>query len=413
MPKVTEIYQGVSNDNKQTILKFCKDMELLDLSEQTIYNYKFNLIKLGRFLKGITYKRATKDEIKSFFVFLKETKYSSGSQETMKIVLKRFYKWLFELEQDDKLPDCVRWIKFKTNRQKKRETDILKEMTVSDYEYKKLIETASGNIQSQAIVETLYWFGVRISELTSMNIDGVKRKDGIIEITVLNSKTQPRPVKLSESEYYPKHLMNWLDNHPFRGQPGKPVWLNFTKRKKVYKERIKDQPIRDILTALAKESKLKHIHPHMFRHTAITKDLANGMPVAHVATKYSVSLETIQSTYNHSGEKEFTEWLQKKSQNYKAPTFNEIKKEKERLETEFEQRVSRLEKQFEERLKILDSGLAKATRKHMPDYPAQRIIEDYQRLKQGMEMMLNKMISQGRSQADIKEFRNLMSQGLQ
>ena len=78
MPKVTEIYQGVSTDNKQTILKFCKDMELLDLSEQTIYNYKFNLIKLGRFLKGITYKRATKDEIKSFFVFLKETKYSSA-----------------------------------------------------------------------------------------------------------------------------------------------------------------------------------------------------------------------------------------------------------------------------------------------------------------------------------------------
>ncbi len=70
-----------------------------------------------------------------------------------------------------------------------------------------------------------------------------------------------------------------------------------------------------------------------------------------------------------------------------------------------------MEQKFEEKMKILDSRMAKvASRKY--DIPSQKIIEDYERLKMGLEMMLNKMVVDGRSQSEIDEFRKMMTQGL-
>lgn len=94
------------------------------------------------------------------------------------------------------------------------------------------------------------------------------------------------------------------------------------------------------------------------------------------------------------------------------PTYNEIQQEKQKLETEYEERFKQMEKRFDEKMKIMDSGLARATRRNVPGYSSKKILEDYQRLKQGLEMILNKMVVDGRPKTEIEEIRKLMSQGL-
>ena len=92
------------------------------------------------------------------------------------------------------------------------------------------------------------------------------------------------------------------------------------------------------------------------------------------------------------------------------PTYEIIKHQKERLEHDFEQRLESMEQKFEEKMKILDSRMAKSARRY--DVPSEKILSDYQRLKKGLEMMLNRMTVEGRSQAEIEEFRKMITAGL-
>ena len=157
----------------------------------------------------------------------------------------------------------------------------------------------------------------------------------------------------------------------------------------------------------------KKITPHMFRHTAITRDCKNGMPWTHVTTKYGLTKNSrMQMVYDHNEHDEYLEWLKSRKDSVIAPSYNEIKKQKERIEKDFEQRLQSMEQKFEEKMKIMDSGLSRATRRKVPGYPSQKIIEDYQRLKKGLEMMLNRMTVEGRSQAEIEEFRKIITSGL-
>jgi hypothetical protein len=94
----------------------------------------------------------------------------------------------------------------------------------------------------------------------------------------------------------------------------------------------------------------------------------------------------------------------------KPPSYDVLKEQKEHLEHDFEKRLESMEQKFEEKMKILDSRMAKSARRY--DVPSEKILHDYQRLKQGLEMMLNKMVVDGRSQSEINEFRKMMTAGL-
>jgi len=129
---------------------------------------------------------------------------------------------------------------------------------------------------------------------------------------------------------------------------------------------------------------------------------------------FGTSIQTINENYLHNKQDKYRKWLkERKLQNGELkPTYNEIQQEKHQLETEYEERFKQMEQRFEEKMKIMDSGLARATRRNVPGYPSKKIIEDYQRLKMGLEFILNKMVVDRRPKTEIEEIRKLISRGL-
>jgi len=113
MPKGTDPFHDVSVQNKKKILEFCEDIEVLKTasSKQTICNYRAQVIKLARYLGDVTFKQVSKKKMKEFFSFLDSINYKKNSQNTLSIVIRRFYRWLYELDASDDLPDSVRWLK--------------------------------------------------------------------------------------------------------------------------------------------------------------------------------------------------------------------------------------------------------------------------------------------------------------
>lgn len=413
MPQGIGKFHDVSKHNKEILLRFEEDNRLDNLSEITVMNYTKFMVKFGIFLKDKPFGNVTKDDVKEF---LKNINYSSRSIETMKMALKKFYRWIYNLDKSDRQPDCVRWIKFKTYQQLEREKDIddSKKKTISYEEYEQMIHSSTGNLQYQAIIETFYWYGCRISELLSMNVGDVEHMDIGVQITIRKSKTKPRKITVPESEHYPQYLMDWVDAHPYKHKSDKSLWISLRSDRRVHHKCLRKDTLDQTIHKISKNAGIgKKITPHMFRHTAITRDCKNGMPWTHVTTKYGLTKNSrMQMVYDHNEHDEYLEWLKSRKDSVTAPSYNEIKKQKERIEKDFEQRLQSMEQKFEEKMKIMDSGLSRATRRNVPGYPSQKIIEDYQRLKKGLEMMLNRMTVEGRSQAEIEEFRKMITSGL-
>ena len=120
------------------------------------------------------------------------------------------------------------------------------------------------------------------------------------ELTVYESKTIPRPIAITE---YPQYLYEWYNTHqPNKKHKNKPLfpssWNNDEKFGKTY--------INSLLERLVKKSEIinRHISPHDFRHTAISRDRLNGMSTSSIETKYGWIHGTTQITI-------YDEWVNK------------------------------------------------------------------------------------------------------
>ena len=344
MPIVKNLYSGVNAANIKTLEKYARELRLTDKSENTIKSYDRYLVKYARFLNNKKFIDAVKQDTMEF---IENCNLADTSIETMKIILKRFYRWLHDIEKGDRLPDNVRWMKLKTQRQKDKNKDIdhKKKMTISHEEYQQMLN-ATGDLEYKAILQTLYLYGCRIGELLSMNIGGISQNDIGVEIKIRHSKTEPRPITVEE---YPKYLMDWIDAHPFKDQPDKPVWINLNTDHRVYKTRLYENAVEKKMHHIARDAGIKkRIHPHMFRHSAITRDCKNGMPWTHVTTKYGLSKNSrMQVIYDHSKHDEYLEWLRKKSDHEEPQSYNEIKKEKELLKNKYDKEIQDLQSRMQ------------------------------------------------------------------
>ena len=104
MPIVKDLYSGVNAANIKTLEKYARELRLTDKSENTIKSYDRYLVKYARFLNNKKFVDAAKQDTMEFF---ENCGLADTSIETMKIILKRFYRWLHDLEKGDRLPDNV------------------------------------------------------------------------------------------------------------------------------------------------------------------------------------------------------------------------------------------------------------------------------------------------------------------
>jgi len=385
MPKGVDRFHGVSAQNKSTLIQYEDDLGSTDLSPITVENYSKFILKFGRYLGKRKFITVNADDIKSF---LNDVDYSTYSKEVLKMGLIKFYRWLHHTKKGAPNPECVSEIEFVRSKvlEKQRKAEFLKngkQHLITRDEYEKLIQACEGDIEYQGIIETFFWYGCRISELLSMPLSGVTTNEVGVQITILQSKTEPREVTLPQSEYYPKYLMEWVAKHPLKGDGNAPVWVNM-RRTNRYLKVLNDGTVQVELSRIAKRAQIgKHVHPHMFRHSALTRDAGNGLPWTHIASKFGLTKDSRQQrTYDQNKHKEYLEYC-KKQPNYQKPaSYDELKVQKQKLEEQYAKRFADLETRMEQMNKLIDTEILNGYQKiQQQRYDKQRLEEQEQAQK--------------------------------
>ena len=110
--------------NEETIQEYCLfRQEKEQLSLNTIENQK-KIIKLLSKKINKPFKKMTEADITRFLKGI-----APNTRDYRIIVLKKFFRWLYNLEKDEKLPNCIRNFKLQTERGKKRKGAALKNVT--------------------------------------------------------------------------------------------------------------------------------------------------------------------------------------------------------------------------------------------------------------------------------------------
>lgn len=292
----------------ETYQKYLKNEK--NYSDNTIISYKNDLNQLFSFIKE--YKLLRKNGIKyidhqimrKFIVYLKGKKYSKRSISRKVSTARSFFKFLHKEEIIGVNP-TLNLITPKID----------KKLPYFLYlqEIDKLIETPPRNklsgIRDRAILEILYGTGIRVSELTNLNIDDIDFNEKIIKVLGKGSKERilplSNPVIKAMQEYIEKrYLFN-------RNKFDKTINKNalFLNR---FGGRLTARSIRRIIIKYIKIAGLnKKFSPHVLRHSFATHLLGGGADLRSVQELLGhKSLSTTQ-IYTHITKERLKEIYQK------------------------------------------------------------------------------------------------------
>jgi site-specific recombinase XerD len=214
-------------------------------------------------LLGKRFPEAGEEDIRRIVLtFERNDKYSPWSKRDFKVALRKFYTWLRGTKD---YPPEVAWLKvYAKIRNAKTHEDML-----TEEEVKRLIEFA-WTPQERAFIAVLYESGCRIGELIYLRINQVRFDEYGAQLFV-TGKTGFRRVRVVACVPY---LTEWINKHPFKGDPKAYLWLN----RKL--EPFRYNGIAQTLYRITKRAGInKKVNPHNFRHSRATY-LANFLTEA-------------------------------------------------------------------------------------------------------------------------------------
>ena len=260
-------------------LQFC-EVEL-NLSQGTVKMYDYYLRQLLHFLQ--TEKGAEKptlslindETIRAYRVFLNR-KLSQRSRSAIKrstqmnflISLRAFLRYLML----DRQMDVLSPEKIKLGKTQDRQIKVLNEEQIGRLLKEPDLQNLAG-IRDRAILELLFSTGMRVSELSHLNLSDINLKSG--EISVLGKGRKIRVVFISEAATWA--LKSYLSR---RSSDIKPLFIRFKgPRPKDQAEslRLTTRSIESLVKKYAQKAGLAiEPTPHTLRHTFATDLMRNG-----------------------------------------------------------------------------------------------------------------------------------------
>ena len=278
--------------NKTHIRNFLK---LLDANNNLSWDrrrkYTCFLRQIAK-IKDKDFNKMNKEDLIDIVSEITNRGYSHWTVKDYKVVIKRFWRWLYDMEKGQ-YPKQVSWISHK----KKKNNDDLE--VFSRKEIKKIIN-ATTNMRDKAFFYVLYDAQSREGELLSCDLNDVEfKEDGSCWITLKSKKSGKQAVKLYESSPY---LSNWLHEHPFYPEkPNKPLWVTKTSPPR----RVGYQTMRRKFWELCKKTGVdknhKKCHMHDFgRKSRTTHLIQDGVPVEFVKRRgrWSANSKVMETTYS-------------------------------------------------------------------------------------------------------------------
>jgi integrase/recombinase XerD len=249
----------LENISAGVITTFSKWLKEQGKADRTIKTYIGVLEKFQFWLtaKNKSLSQISKSDVQLYMDYLQEQK-NAGTVEKYLAAISVFSRFLGK-------PQIVLDIQRK-EKIKEKENEIPNSLDESE-EKKLLLEIEmDGNLRNIAIVYTLLYTGIRISELCALNHDDIQINDGQGKLLVRNKKGEiERVIPLSKK--VSEHLKNYIDSLDIKGEA-----LFVTNKNK----RISPRAVQYMLQKY-------NVTPHKLRHTFCQKLINNGIDVYTVA----------------------------------------------------------------------------------------------------------------------------------
>ncbi|MCX6671800.1 MAG: site-specific integrase, partial [Euryarchaeota archaeon] len=248
-------------DNKQLLERYHKEAN----SGKSFETVKLDTVILRRLENHVQkpLDQVTKDELVNYFDMLQK-EVQPYTLCLYKQQTKKFYKWLYNYEQTQKVPELVSWIK--TNHKKaynyKTKADMLTDDELS------MILRVCRTPRESALVSLLYDSAAREDEFIKIQMGDIVHEGDETFVSV-NGKTGKRSIRLNWCLSY---LKEYLEDYPNKNIRSTPLFV--TNRGKRYSK----NGLYTIVQQIVKRSKVqKHVTPHLFRHTRLTQLAREGL----------------------------------------------------------------------------------------------------------------------------------------
>jgi len=248
--------------NGETTLRFLDHLGALNLSVARVAKYASHLPALLRLIT-VDLKDITKQDIETVVANIHSNRYKEWTKHDKKLALRKLVQYAKNgsCTRETPLPPEVSWISLTM---KEKDPRVTPENLLTQEDFIAIIK-ATTNKRDRAMVYVLFEAALRPGELLTMHIGSALFKEEYCLITA-NGKTGIKHIPLVISC---KPLLEWLDDHPRKGELNAPLWCALDRN--TLGHQLSYVHFRGIIKRLAKAAGIgKDVWPYLYRHTSLT-----------------------------------------------------------------------------------------------------------------------------------------------
>jgi len=287
-------------ENYANYLRFEKNA-----SENTIEAYVSDLQKLQGFaeqnLMNITPITISYEHLQEFLYQVSKINYSERTQARWISSIKGFFSFLLEDELREDNPSAL----LETPK-----LGLYLPDTLSLEEIEKLISATDENTdlakRNRCMIEVLYGCGLRVSELTELQISNINFKENYLKIQGKGDKVRFVPLADYTADFIKNYINNIRSKQKINPKHSDILFLNSRGAQ------ISRQMVFLIIKDIVKKAGIqKNISPHTFRHSFATHLLQNGADLRFIQEMLGHSSITTTEIYTHLNTEELHETILK------------------------------------------------------------------------------------------------------
>ena len=278
-------------------------------SQNTIRAYKRELARFSE-VSPVQFQRTNIQDVKDFIAVLRAKKLSVKSMNRALSSVRSFFEFLKDIKEVEINPaKTIQLPKAKMTLPKVLDTD--QAAKLFDFCPRKLID-----YRDKAILELFYGCGMRLSELSSLNVQDVNLETGYARVIGKGNKERQCPI----GRLAIKALKEWLDRYPLKSKKA-PL---FTGRAG---SRIHPRTIQSRLKLIgSKQLGDTSLHPHMLRHSFATHLLESSSDLRAVQELLGHSDISTTQIYTHLDFQHLAKVYDKSHPRAKASTGTDLNK---------------------------------------------------------------------------------------
>jgi len=287
-------------ENYANYLRFEKNA-----SENTIEAYVSDLQKLQDFaeqnLMNITPITISYEHLQEFLYQISKINYSERTQARWISSIKGFFSFLLEDELREDNPSAL----LETPK-----LGLYLPDTLSLEEIEKLISATEENTdlakRNRCMIEVLYGCGLRVSELTELQISNINFKENYLKIQGKGDKVRFVPLADYTADFIKNYINNIRSKQKINPKHSDILFLNSRGAQ------ISRQMVFLVIKEIVRKAGIqKNISPHTFRHSFATHLLQNGADLRFIQEMLGHSSITTTEIYTHLNTEELHETILK------------------------------------------------------------------------------------------------------